>query len=279
MENTALERWKKLQTDRHHYTEKLENHFPKKKSLWYDAWVHENDYVQKTLPYLEPYLNAQARILEIGPGTGAFTIPFARAAREVVAVEPDSNMQELLKKNLSQMDLKNVEIIGLTIEKALDTLTTSFDLIFASHSLYHIFDIDLLLKGLLDRASNSIILIGTGDKLEWHENLDKKYRRADHVSFPDFSTFYNVLLEMNIIADVRVFSTSYNYVFNSQADLIDFWQDYFHLDDSYRSSLLSDLQSIIKYRDNKVGIYSIRNSALVMINKERNIQMGKRAKS
>ncbi|MBM4431579.1 MAG: hypothetical protein FJ026_14725, partial [Chloroflexi bacterium] len=53
---------------------------------WYQDWVRHNDYVEQVLPRLLAILGPRARVLEIGPGSGAFTLPLARAVHEVVAV-------------------------------------------------------------------------------------------------------------------------------------------------------------------------------------------------
>ena len=50
-------------------------------------------------------------VMEIGAGLGALTIPLAKAARQVFAVETDSQLTKLLKTELLVHNLTNVEII------------------------------------------------------------------------------------------------------------------------------------------------------------------------
>jgi 16S rRNA (adenine1518-N6/adenine1519-N6)-dimethyltransferase len=50
-------------------------------------------------------------VMEIGAGLGALTIPLAKAARQVFAVETDSQLTKLLKTELIVHNLTNVEII------------------------------------------------------------------------------------------------------------------------------------------------------------------------
>jgi len=49
--------------------------------------------------------------MEVGAGLGALTIPLAKAARQVFAVETDSQLAKLLKTELIVHNLTNVEII------------------------------------------------------------------------------------------------------------------------------------------------------------------------
>jgi len=50
-------------------------------------------------------------ILEIGPGTGILTIALAKKAKKVIAVEKDKKLADILKKELDNNKIKNVEVI------------------------------------------------------------------------------------------------------------------------------------------------------------------------
>jgi 16S rRNA (adenine1518-N6/adenine1519-N6)-dimethyltransferase len=54
-------------------------------------------------------------VLEIGAGLGAITIPVAKIARQVYAVETDPQLIQLLKSELAVHTLSNVEIIAKSI--------------------------------------------------------------------------------------------------------------------------------------------------------------------
>ncbi len=56
-------------------------------------------------------LSPDNHVLEIGPGLGALTIPIARAAFHVTAVETDARLIPLLQQELDNENLKNVTII------------------------------------------------------------------------------------------------------------------------------------------------------------------------
>jgi 16S rRNA (adenine1518-N6/adenine1519-N6)-dimethyltransferase len=57
------------------------------------------------------------RVLEIGPGLGALTIPLSGLVHEVWAVEKDSRLVSVLRKKLSDNRIKNVKIISEDILK------------------------------------------------------------------------------------------------------------------------------------------------------------------
>jgi 16S rRNA (adenine1518-N6/adenine1519-N6)-dimethyltransferase len=56
-------------------------------------------------------VGAEERILEIGAGLGALTVPLARVARSVIAVERDPHLIPLLREELARCSLPHVRII------------------------------------------------------------------------------------------------------------------------------------------------------------------------
>ena len=60
-------------------------------------------------------IKADDTVLEIGAGLGALTIPAAKAARQVYAVEADSQLIQLMKSELAVHKVGNVEIIPKSI--------------------------------------------------------------------------------------------------------------------------------------------------------------------
>ena len=62
-------------------------------------------------------ISTDTRVLEIGSGLGALTVPIAQAASHVTAVEKDSRLIPLLEQALDSENIKNVEIINKDIFK------------------------------------------------------------------------------------------------------------------------------------------------------------------
>jgi 16S rRNA (adenine1518-N6/adenine1519-N6)-dimethyltransferase len=50
-------------------------------------------------------------IVEIGPGLGALTVPLARSARRIYAIEKDRKLSAILKSELSASGVSNVELV------------------------------------------------------------------------------------------------------------------------------------------------------------------------
>jgi 16S rRNA (adenine1518-N6/adenine1519-N6)-dimethyltransferase len=92
-------------------------------------------------------VDADSIVLEIGAGTGALTLPIARAAGKVYAVEKDAQLAELLSTELLVNRISNVEIVRR------DFLALNLHAVAAQHSL------PLLVMGNLPYNISSQILV------------------------------------------------------------------------------------------------------------------------
>lgn len=70
-----------------------------------------NEYIRnKIINYAN--LNKKDTVLEIGPGIGTLTIPMAKHAKKVIAIEKDCKMVEILKDRIHDLKIDNIEIIN-----------------------------------------------------------------------------------------------------------------------------------------------------------------------
>jgi len=271
---TALERWQaQVRASRANRNES-EEHLWQRLAQWYDDWARHNDYVARVLPRLLAYVDAESRVLEIGPGSGAFTLPLARAVHHIVAFEPSAAMRRVLESKLADAAIANVRVIPRPIEEGWAELDGTFDLAFASHSLYNIEPIDQVVSQLVRLARRVVILMGTGDEVEWQRALYLQFRGAPRVLPASFREFYPLLMEMGIYADVEILPTSFNYVYDSEDALLDDWQPRLQVDAARRDELRAALARYVERRGDTLGIYSINRSALMCIERERNVFSG-----
>ncbi len=238
---------------------------------WYDNWTRHNDYVELILPRLLQHIEPATQILEIGPGSGAFTLPLASAALEVVAVEPSPFMRSVLTRKLSDTGITNVNLVSQRIEDGLEMISGPFELALASHSIYNIMPIDTVVRKLVQLAPHVYFLIGTGEQRGWVSLLYRRFKGRDRDAFPQLRHFYPVLLEMGIYADVEIIWTSANYVCDSEEALVEWWRRQLHIDGEHREMLRDALLRIAERRGKHVGIYDRHRTALVWIDRERSV--------
>ena len=91
-----------------------------------------------TVQYIEKYLRPGARILDLGAGTGAYSLYFAQKGYEVDAVElADNNIRAFREKLTPELPVRLVQGNALDLSRYADA---SFDLVLCFGPLYHLHD-------------------------------------------------------------------------------------------------------------------------------------------
>jgi len=85
-------------------------------------------------------------VLEVGAGTGIFTIPIARHCREVTAVDISRNMLGVLERKAAEEGITNIRTILCDIEKS--EIEGTFSVICAFVALEYMSDLPRLLRKL-----------------------------------------------------------------------------------------------------------------------------------
>lgn len=234
---------------------------------WYNSWVEHNDYVEKVLPHLLPLIHQHSSILEIGPGTGAFTIPLAHHCKQLSAVEPSPAMRTNLEANLRKHSLSNVQIHPARIEDSLQWLAQHdpFDMVLASHALYDVEDVLPVLQELIRHTNSLLILLGTGETPDWYRDLRRKLGTAPHTVPPQLDCLQPVLSHARISSKVHLIECTNNYVFQDEKAHLDWWMDKLNLEANDQRRLEAALDPLTEIKNGLSGIYSHRTNALVKI--------------
>lgn len=99
-----------------------------------------------TMHYIHKYLNGNARILEIGAGTGRYSIALAKEGYDVTAVElVQKNLDELIKNGEGIATLRAFQGDALDLSRFEDN---SFDVTLVFGPMYHLYEPDDVNKAL-----------------------------------------------------------------------------------------------------------------------------------
>ncbi len=120
-----------------------------------DAWAGRaqrfNRYVAETgagdplLGMLLRAVDANTTVLDVGAGPGRHTVPLAKVARHVTAVEPSAAMRELLEENVRAADLTNVDVVDASWP---DVHVRPADVVVCSHVLYGTVEVEPFVQAL-----------------------------------------------------------------------------------------------------------------------------------
>jgi len=101
------------------------------------------------------YAEAGCRALEVGPGTGYYTLMLARMFREVLVVEDSAQMAGLLRQKLSLAGATNVEVLNSDFHSL--SLDGGFDVAVAVGVLDYVSDPKAFIERMCAAASRAVI--------------------------------------------------------------------------------------------------------------------------
>jgi cyclopropane fatty-acyl-phospholipid synthase-like methyltransferase len=73
----------------------------------------EHAYIQKVILQ---YVSPDSLVLDVGAGTGYYTMMLAKSARKVIAIDDSRPMTDLLKKRLTAENVQNVQVMTVDLE-------------------------------------------------------------------------------------------------------------------------------------------------------------------
>jgi SAM-dependent methyltransferase len=143
-------------------------------------------------------------VLDIGGGTGAWTRLMARHARHVTAVEPSPAMLGIMRKNLAEGEIRNVEIVQAEWPCA---QAGKHDLVLCSHAMYGFADFEAFIRSVEAASRRLCILILRAPDPEDLMSVAAKHIWGQPYDSPDYQVAFNALLQMGIFPNVLMEDT------------------------------------------------------------------------
>ena len=148
-------------------------------------------------------VTSRTTMLDVGAGTGRFTLAFAPLSQHITAVEPSNAMLQYLRQDLSERGLTNITMLQTTWQDAPTDL--SADIVICCHVLYPIQDIVPFLTKLSAAARRACYLYLRAthvDALTAH--LWRHFHGDERCLPPGYIHVLDVLFEMGMYADVEI---------------------------------------------------------------------------
>lgn len=146
-------------------------------------------------------LTPEMTVLDIGAGIGRWTLPFARAARRVTAVEPLAGMREVLVERATSQGIANLEMVDVPWMEA---EVGPHDVAIAAHATYTTPDLLRFVRKMNACARRTCYL---ALRVPAHDGiigeLSERLRGMRHDS-PNFIVGYNLLLSAGFYAHVQM---------------------------------------------------------------------------
>jgi len=163
-----------------------------------DTVAHDPFYLR-----LRQVLTAQTDILDVGAGTGRFTLALAPYVKDITVVEPNAAMLNYLRQDASEQELTNISYIQTTWQDAPDDLQA--DVVICSHVLYPIRDIVPFLTKLQAATRDTCYIYMRATHIDaLTADIWRHFHGEERRLPPGYISALDVLYEIGIYANVEI---------------------------------------------------------------------------
>lgn len=138
-------------------------------------------------------------VLDIGAGTGGWTLPMARRAALVTALDSSASMREVLWRKIEAEAADNIEVRAGTWP---DTPVKPHDHVLAAHSAYGTADLPRFVNAMTAAARRNCYLVVTCPLRDSITTRAAQELWGRPWGRPDFVVAYNVMLDMGLTPNV-----------------------------------------------------------------------------
>lgn len=199
-------------------------------------------------------LSPESRVLDIGAGPGTLAIPIAQRVAHVTAVEPSEGMVSVMRENIDEYGLENVECVHKDWE-AVDIesdLSAPYDVVFASYSL-GMKDIRTSVQKMLDASSKYVYLYWFAGETSWDMHSRKLWpllHGREYQPAPKCDVLYNVLYDMEIYPNVSVFPFEHVHRYATLDEAVEDFKSYYNASSDTQAAILRDYFEGVLEEDN-----------------------------
>lgn len=143
-------------------------------------------------------------VLDIGAGTGAWSILISPLAKRVTAVEPSASMIEVMRESLAGENISNVSIIQ---GEWPDVSVEPHDFSLCSHAMYAAPDLKAFILKMTACTTDTCFLLLRAPSIDGVRAEAAAHIWGQPLDSPNFTIAYNVLLQAGIYANVLMENT------------------------------------------------------------------------
>jgi ubiquinone/menaquinone biosynthesis C-methylase UbiE len=185
----------------------------------FNQWMKKDDYPLELVSKIQ--LGEDDTVFDIGCGNGTITIPLAKKAKSVTALDSSMNMLEILQKKAAVEKLSNIKIVNKRIEDVEAAEIGPHDVVIASRSLNGIPDIKRELEKLDEIAKKHVYITFWGFGSREFENEVSKLLGREPYKHPDYTIILNILEEMGIQANAEPLKSDTRNFYSNMEEALD----------------------------------------------------------
>lgn len=211
--STAVERWKAILTARAQQMDAAYARLGRTSADFWDRRAKGFHRSTKDTAARDPFfiriasvVTPQTSVLDVGAGTGRFTLALAPQAQHVTAVEPNAAMLDYLCRDACEQGQTNISYLQCTWEDAPTDLQA--DIVICSHVLYPIYDIEPFLTKMIAATRRACYIYHRASHIDAVTGQFWQHFHGDERCLPpEYIHVLDVLYEMGIYANVEIVKT------------------------------------------------------------------------
>jgi ubiquinone/menaquinone biosynthesis C-methylase UbiE len=193
--------------------------------------THHQARVDRTLKELP--LTPESRVLDIGAGPGNLALPMAEIVKSVTTIEPSFGMNEVMKERIKEQGTINIISVEKTWEEvdAKKDLCPPYDIVMASMSL-GMRDIRAAIEKMNQVCKGSVVLFWHAGTPGWEDMPNQLWPRLFGKQYhggPKSDILFQVLYQMGIYPEIKVFPNHFHEVFPSMEAALAFYLKRFEM--------------------------------------------------
>jgi len=184
----------------------------------YQRWqevLNRSGYPGAALERVLSLVEAENSVLDIGAGSGTYTLPLARKARTVTAIEPSSVQVEQLQAEIAGARLANIRIVAQKWQEAEISDIGAHDIVLAAYC-FQMPRIKPALDKMIAAAATRLILIHSASN-DFKTILEELFGIQPA---PDYTCLYNILCQMGRQPSVEIITRRYHIELDVQLEML-----------------------------------------------------------
>ena len=185
----------------------------------FDQWMKNDDYPQEMVSKIK--VDEEDTVLDIGCGNGTITIPLAKKARSVTALDISTKMLDLLQEKAAAEHLSNIDCINKNIVDLEADEIGPHDVVVASRSLNGISNIKHELEKINQIAGKYVFITIWGKHNRAFESEIARLLGREIYEHPDYTIILNILKELGINAQSEPLKSNTRNFYSDMEEALD----------------------------------------------------------
>lgn len=183
---------------------------------------------------LREQVTPQSSVLDVGAGTGRFSLALAPYVRQVTALEPNASMLNYFRAEIEANGVTNVSVLQTSWEDA--PADRRADVVICSHVLYPILDIGPFLEKLHAASEQACFIYMRATSIDaLTAPLWRHFHGDERQQPPGYIHALDVLYELGIYAQVETVTVPFTFKYPSLRDAEEELLDQLILEDSVQT--------------------------------------------